>query len=143
MKGTDAVTRSEIVRRAYQRFNDKDFEGVLELCDSDIEFRDLLADDGRAYGREAVNRRLMDRFSSATVQVTVADVVEMGYKVIAVVRCQVYDSAGNPVGPTIVATDHFSFRGERISRVETTRFNDLPDEIRTVLLPGTPLSTGT
>jgi len=142
MKGTEPVTRSEIVRCAYRRFNDKDFDGVLELCDPDIELRDLLTADGRAYGREAVRQRFIERFLDATVHVTVADVVEMGYKVIAVACSQVYDSAGDPVGPTVVATDHFSFRGDRILRVETTESRELPNEIRAVLL-GTPVSTDT
>ena len=31
----------EIVRLGYQRLNDGDINGVLELCDTDIEFRDL------------------------------------------------------------------------------------------------------
>ena len=31
----------EIVRLGYERLNDGDIDGVLELCDTEIEFRDL------------------------------------------------------------------------------------------------------
>jgi ketosteroid isomerase-like protein len=31
----------EIVRRGYERFNEGDIEGFLELCDPELEFRDL------------------------------------------------------------------------------------------------------
>jgi ketosteroid isomerase-like protein len=130
------MIRGEIVRTAYQRFNDNDFDGALDLCDPDIEFRDLSKKDGRAYGREAVRQRLVERFSVATVHVTVGDVVELGDTVIAAACCQVYDSAGRPVGPYVVVTDQFSFRGNPILRIETTQFEKLPDQVKAALLPG-------
>jgi len=134
------MNRIDVVRTAYQRFNEQDFEGALDLCDADIEFRDLLTRDGRAYGREAVRQRFAERFSAATVHVTVADVLEVGSTVIAVACCQVYDPEGEPVGPQVIVTDNFSFRGDRIARVETTQFEEVPEEVRKVLLAGPPLS---
>jgi hypothetical protein len=65
-------------------------------------------------------------------------VVELGNTVIATACCQVYDSAGRPVGPYVVVTDHFSFRGNRILRIETTQFETLPDQVKAVLQPGAP-----
>jgi len=134
------MNKMDIVRAAYQRFNEKDFDGALDLCDPDIEFRDLLTRDGRAYGRAAVRERFAERFSAATVHVTVADVLEVGSTVVAVVCCQVYDSAGIAVGPQVIVTDNFSFRGDRILRVETTQFEEVPEEVRKVLLAGNPTS---
>jgi hypothetical protein len=75
--------------------------------------------------------------------VTVGDLVELGDTVIAAACCQVYDSAGDPVGPYVVVTDHFSFRGDRILRIETTQFEELSDEVKAVLLHGTPSSRTT
>ncbi|HXW79985.1 MAG TPA: nuclear transport factor 2 family protein [Acidimicrobiales bacterium] len=134
------MTRTEIVRTAYQRINDQDFDGALDLCDPDIEFRDVLNKDGWAYGREAVRQRFAERFSLATVHVTVGAVVELGDIVIAAVCCQVYGPAGEPVGPDVIVTDRIAFRGNQIVRVETTQFRELPDEVRTLLLAGTPSS---
>jgi len=128
------MTRSEVVRTAYQLFNEKNFEAVLDLCDPDIELRDLLNKGGRAHGRAAVRQRFAERFSDATVRVTVTDLMEAGNTVIAVVCCQVYDSAGDRVGPSVVVTDHFRFLGDRIVQVDTTQFEELPEEVRTVLL---------
>ncbi|HML01361.1 MAG TPA: nuclear transport factor 2 family protein [Acidimicrobiales bacterium] len=131
------MTRTEIVRTAYQRINDQDFDGALDLCDPDIQFRDVLNKDGWAYGRKAVRQRFAERFSVATVHVTVGALVELGNIVIAAVCCQVYGPAGDPVGPNVIVTDRISFRGNQIFRVETTQFEDVPDEVRTVLLAGT------
>ena len=136
------MTRSDVVRTAYQRFNEKDFDGVLDLCDPDIELRDLLNKGGRAYGRAAVRERFAERFSAATVRVTITDLMEAGNTVIAVVCCQIYDSAGNRVGPAVVVTDHFRFRDDRILQVETTQFEELPEEVRTVLLADSSSSRG-
>jgi len=132
------LKRTEIVRAAYQRFNEEDFEGALDLCDPEIEFRDLIGKQGPACGREAVRRRWAERFSDAQIKVTVGNVVEMGDTVIASVACHVYGSDGKPVGPYVVVTDHFSFRDNRILRIESTVSNGVPDEIKGLLLPATP-----
>ncbi|HYA67095.1 MAG TPA: hypothetical protein VED63_00030, partial [Acidimicrobiales bacterium] len=63
-----------------------------------------------------------------------------GDTVIAAVCCQVFDPSGEPVGPYIVVTDHFTFRGDRIVGVETTQFEEAPDEVRAVLMAGTQTS---
>ena len=137
-KGLSPMNRSDIVRSAYQRLNDKDFDGALDLCDPAVEFRDLLNKGDRAYGREAVRQRLADRLSDINVHVTVGDVVELGDTVIAAACCRVYDSAGHPVGPYVLVTDHFTFHGDRIIRVDTTEFEEMPDEVRGLLEPGAP-----
>lgn len=131
------MTRADVVRTAYERFNEKDFDGVLDLCDPEIELRDLLDKNGRAHGRTAVRQRFAERFSDATVHVTIGNLMEVGDTVIAAVCCQVFDSSGDPVGPYIVVTDHFTFRGDRIVGVETTQFEEAPHEVRAVLMAGT------
>lgn len=133
-----AMSRTDIVRAAYQRFNEEDFDGALDLCDPDVEFRELIGRSGPAHGREAVRQRWMERFSSARVTVTVGDVVEVGDSVLAAVCCQVYDPTGMPIGPYVLVTDHFSFREGRILRIKTTLFEDVPEEVRGLLLPATP-----
>ena len=46
----------EIVRRGYERFNDGNIEGFLELCDPALEFRDLpdLPGSGVVVGHDAM-----------------------------------------------------------------------------------------
>ena len=132
------MDRSEIVRAAYERFNDKDFEAVLDLCDPDIEFRDLLSKDGTAYGLDALRQRWAKRFSEASTRVTVSDVVEIGDIVIAGVSYQAYDRDDRAVGPYVLVADQFSFRDNRILRIEATQFADIPGEVRSLLLPPTP-----
>ncbi|HMK63074.1 MAG TPA: nuclear transport factor 2 family protein [Acidimicrobiales bacterium] len=132
------MNRSDIVRAAYQRFNEGDFDGALDLCDPDIEFRDVIGHDGTVSGREAVRRRWAERFSHAHITVTVGEVSEMGDAVVAAVCCQVYGPTGEPVGPPVLVTDHFSFRDDRILRVESTVFDGVPEEVKDFLLHVTP-----
>jgi len=132
----------ETVRAVYQRFNKKDFEGVLELCDPEVEFRDLLSKDGTAYGLEALRQRWAQRFSEASVNVTVGDVVEIADRVIAAVCYQAYDRGGRAVGPYVMVTDQFSFRNDRILCIEATQFGDVPEEVRSLLRPPAPSAPG-
>lgn len=132
------MTRCELVRAAYQRFNDGDFEGALEFCDPEVEFRDLIGNDGTARGRQAVRQRWEERFSRAQVKVAVADLVEAGASVIAAVCCQVYDRAGMPVGPYVLVADRLTFRDDRILRIESTVFKGVPDEVKDLMLERTP-----
>lgn len=132
------MNRVDIVRAAYQRFKEKNFEGALDLCDPDIEFRDLIGKDGTAHGRNAVRQRWVERFSNAYFTITIGDVVEVADTVIAAVCCQVYDSTGMPVGPYVLVTDHFRFRGDRILRIESTLLDEVPDEVKGFLLPAIP-----
>jgi ketosteroid isomerase-like protein len=136
------MNRGDIVRAAYQRFNHKDFEGVLELCDPEVEFRDLLSEDGTAYGFEALRQRWAERFSEASAHVTVGDVVEVGDTVIAAACYQAYDRHGVAVGPYVPVTDQFNFRGHRILRIEATQFSVVPDEVKSLLRPPTPSAPG-
>ena len=132
------MNRIDMVRAAYERFNERDFEGVLELCDPEIEFRDLLGEGGTAHGRDAVRRRWAERYAEAGVNVTVGDVIEIGGNVIAAVCYQAYDRDGTTVGPYLLVTDQFSFRDEKIARIEATKFGDVPDEVRALLDPPEP-----
>jgi ketosteroid isomerase-like protein len=132
------MNRSDIVRTAYQRFNDRDFEGVLDLCDPQIEFRDLLSDDGTAFGREAVRRRWRERFSDASASVTIGNLAEVGDAVIASVCYQAYTPAGVPIGPPFLAADRFSFRGNRILRVDATKLTNVPDEVAALFEAASP-----
>ena len=85
-----------------------------------------------------MRRRWAGRFAEAGVNVTVGDVIEIGGNVIAAVCYQAYDAEGATVGPYLLVTDQFSFRGDKIARIEATKFGDVPDEVRALLEPPAP-----
>lgn len=127
------MDRCDIVRAAYERFNAEDFEGVLELCDPEFEFRELFGNEGPSRGRSEVLRRWTERFADLVIKVDIGEVVEVGETVVAAVCCQVYDRAYPPVRSYILVSDSFSFRGDRILRMESTLLNEPSDEVKALL----------
>lgn len=122
------TTRADVVRSAYQRFNEQDFEGVLELFDADVEWPDAV-NDSVLYGTNAVRAYWARHFEVAVPTEILGEVVEIGDAVVAVAYRQVYERAGGTFGPPAVVVHRFSFRGERIARMEITALDDTPDYV--------------
>lgn len=117
------------MRSAYQRFNDQDFEGVLELLDADVEWPDSL-NDSVLYGRNAVRAYWERHFEVALPTEILGEVVEIGDAVVAVSYRQVYEREGGPFGPPAVVVHRFTFRGDRVARMEVTPLDETPDYVR-------------
>ncbi len=123
------TTRADVVRTDYQRFNEQDFEGVLELFDADVEWPDAF-DDSALSGRNAVRAYWERYFEVAVPTEILGEVVEIGDAVVAVAYRQVYERAGGAFGPPAVVVHRFTFRDERIARMELTALDETPDYVR-------------
>ena len=122
--------RVSAVRAAYDCFNAKDVDGVLDLCDPDIEIPDVLHDSVRK-GREEVERYWRHEFAVVDHTVALGEIVEMGDTVVAVVRHQMYQSDGRtPLGDPVTAVHRFTFRGDRIVKMEYSGLDEVPEAVR-------------
>jgi uncharacterized protein len=77
----------EIVRRGYERFNDHDIDGFLQLCAPDFEFRDLpsLPGSGVFTGHDAARgwwAQLVDAFED--LRFDADDFIDAGDRVVVV-----------------------------------------------------------
>jgi hypothetical protein len=122
--------RLALVRRAYERYNDRDLDGVLELLDPHVSWPDVV--NGTVMvGRDAVKRYWRGHFALASPTVVPEDLYEVGDAVIAIVRQQVEGLDGEPIGPPSLAAHKLTFRGELVSRMEIT-VETFPDEVQAV-----------
>jgi ketosteroid isomerase-like protein len=124
------VDRSEIVRTGFELFNRKDFEGVLEFFDPEVEISDLLHEGVVMKGREFVRQQWLERFDEAQVASLVGDVIEVGDTVIVAVCFQAYTKYGGAFGAPIIVASRFTFRVDRIIRMESRVLDEIPDDVR-------------
>ena len=111
--------RLALVRTAYERYNEKDLDGVLDLLDPRVAWPDVV-NDTVLTGHDAVKRYWMSHFEVATPTVVPEDLYEVDDCVIAIVRQRVYDLEGKPLGPAAVAAHRFTFRGALVTKMEIT-----------------------
>jgi ketosteroid isomerase-like protein len=126
--------RVALVRCAYERYNHRDLDGVLELLDPHVSWPDVV--NGTVMvGRDAVRRYWNGHFALASPTVEPEDLYEVGDAVIAIVRQQVNDLNGTPIGPSSVAAHKLTFRDGLVGRMEIT-VETFPDEVQAVFRPG-------
>ena len=82
------------------------------------------------HGRGVLLEEWDRRFDEARVDACVADVVGVGDTALAAVCFQAYAPDESPIGPSIVVASRFGFEEDRISRLQHTSFNDVPDEVK-------------
>ena len=128
------MSRTDVIRLVYERFNEKDFEGVLTYCHEDVEHADLLVEGVIVSGKEAILRLWTERFAESSASALPADMFEQGETVVAPVCYQVYDPSGSISGSPMIVVHRFTFRGDRISRIEATVLDDLPEDTKALLL---------
>jgi hypothetical protein len=126
------MDRIGIVREAFERFNDRDFEGALRAFDADVQVSDLLRTDEVMQGHDAVLQQWKSRFDEAHAEALVADVVEVGDTVHAAVCFQVYDQLGAAFGSPFMVASRFTFAEDRIVRLEQRAFNEVPDDVKSL-----------
>ena len=120
--------RIALVRSAYERYNNRDLDGALELLDPHVSWPDVV--NGTVMvGRPAVRRYWNGHFLRVSPTVVPEDLYEVGDAVIAIVRQQVRDLDGNPIGASSVAAHKLTFRGELIIRMEIT-VEAFPEEVQ-------------
>jgi len=131
---TSSRNHIETVNAAYERFNNKDFPGVLDLFHPDAEHSDLLREGTTHRGRDAILRLWSERFAEASAHARIYEMFDLGNLIVAVVRYQVHDPQGVPFGSPMIAVHRFVFREDRIARLEVTVVDALSDDTKALLL---------
>jgi ketosteroid isomerase-like protein len=130
------VSHVDIVRRAYESFNQKDFDRVLGDFDPDVELSDTLRPGAVVRGREAVRQLWVDRFSQAAARFVVDELLEVDDAVLASVRFQSYTGRGASFGYEVSAVYRFRFRDDLVVRLEVRTLDRVPDSVRTLFGAG-------
>jgi hypothetical protein len=102
----------------------------LTLFDPDAEAADLLRTGEVMRGREAILRAWTARFDEAHAEAIVADVIEIDDTVLAAICFQTYTPEFAAVGAPFVVASRFTFREDRIVRLEHTPFNEIRDDVK-------------
>ncbi len=121
--------RIAVVRAAYDCFNRRDIAGVLNLCHPDIELPDVLAN-STLYGKVAIEQNWHQQLELVEHSVFPAEFVDMGDTIVVVARHEMYDRDGSPLGPGVMAVHRFTFRDDRIARMEYSGLDDVPEPVR-------------
>ena len=123
-------TRVALVREVYDRFNNADIGGVLDLLDADVEMPDVLH--GTVLrGTDSLRRYWEQQFELVDHSIMASDVVEVGDAVLVVAFHQVYDrEGGGPLGRGVAAVHRLTFRGDRILSIEYTGVDEVPEQVR-------------
>lgn len=122
-------SRVAVVRAAIDCFNREDIPGVLELCDDDIELPDVI--NGIVVkGKPAVEGYWQRQFQVVDHSVMPGEIVEMGDAVIVVAYHQMYEPDAGPLGAGVTAVHRYTFRDERIAKMEFTGLDEIPASVR-------------
>ena len=133
--GRAPLNRVEVVRAGYERFNDKDFEGTLRFFDEDAELYDAFLPGDIVRGKPAIFRLWQGRFgTAASVGAVLGDMFESGDDVVAVVSYQAYDPSAAHVGDPVIVVQRFTFRGDRVVRMESRILDEIPPQLKDMFL---------
>lgn len=124
------MNHADIVRTAYERFNDKDFDAVLVWFGPDAELWDTLKPGAVIRGRDAIRELWTARFDSAAAHFVVDELLEMGDVVLASVHFQAYTQNGASFGRQVHALYRFTFRDDLVVSLEARPLDEVPDSTR-------------
>lgn len=124
------MKHADIVLRAYERFNEKDFDAVLEWFCPDAELWDTLRQGAVVRGRDAIRELWTARFDRASAHFVVDELLEMGDVVLASVHFQAYTENGASFGHQVHALYRFTFRDDVVVRLENRTLDEVPDSTR-------------
>lgn len=120
--------RVSVTRAAYERLNDGDIAGMLELLVPDVEYPDVVHDTVLR-GRESVQRHWADLLERADHSARPGEFIEVGEAVIVVVYHQAYEKNGAALGPGVPAVHRVTFEGDLIARVEFSAMEEIPEQV--------------
>ena len=123
---TDRVT---LVREAYDRFNRRDIDGLLELLAAEVEMPDFVHGTWLR-GREPVEQMFQNQAQLIDHSIYIASIIEMGDAVLVAANHHAYEPNGAPLGPGLTAVHRVTFRDGRIAKLEVTAFDDLSEAVR-------------
>ena len=124
------MSLAEVVRTASERFNEKDFKGVVALFHPDVEWADVLQEGVTIRGPAAILKLWTERFSDADIRMLLGDVVEVAGTATAVACYLAYESGGAPVGSPLVVAHRFSFRDGLLARADANVLDEVPSEMK-------------
>ena len=123
-------TQEALVRKLYDRFNNADIAGVVDLLDPEVTMPDVLQGT-TLQGAEALQRYWERHFALVDSSIKVREIVEVGDAVLVVVYQETYNREnGELLGPGVVAVHRLAFRGERIRSIEYTGVDEVPQAVR-------------
>ncbi len=124
----DTEGRVEVLRRAYQHFNDRDVDALLAMMTDDVEWPDV-ANGTMLRGKEAIRRYWAGQFAVADPRVEPTDFMEAGDDLVAVVDQRVTDLGGRPLAPPAVVYHRYAFAGDLVRRMLV--FTDADEAVQT------------
>lgn len=127
-----SVKHVDVVRRAYEGFNRKDFDRVLEDFDPEVELWDTLRPGSVVRGRDAVRQLWLERFGQAAAHFVIDELLELDDAVLASVRFQSYTERGASFGYEVSAVYRFTFHNDLVVRLEARTLDEVPDSVRSL-----------
>lgn len=117
-----------LTRAAYERLNEGDIPGMLELLVPDVEYPDVVHDTVLK-GRESVERHWAELLERADHSARPGEFLELGDAVVVVVYHQAYEKNGAALGPGVPAVHRVTFRDDLIARVEFSALDEIPEQV--------------
>jgi ketosteroid isomerase-like protein len=114
---SDTDPRVELLRDAYDRFNGRDVESLLEYMTDDIEWPDV-AQQTVLHGKEPIRAYWRAQFAATDPRVTPVEFVPVGDEVVAVVEQQVLTHDGQILVPLTVVYHRYRFAGRLVRRMD-------------------------
>ncbi|MGA2837961.1 MAG: nuclear transport factor 2 family protein [Acidimicrobiales bacterium] len=118
----------DLIREGYECVHEEDGDKLLELFDDEIEMTDPLTRTV-VRGKEAM-ARLWQRSLGAVHSIVPGEFVETGDVVLVVAHHDFYDRELTRLGEGVSEIHRFTFRGDRIAKLEVTTFDEIPEDVR-------------
>jgi len=128
--------RIDLIREGYRYFHEENGDKLLELFDDEIEMTDPITQTV-IRGKEAVAQFWL-RSLGAVHSVVLGEIVESGDVVLVSAHHDFYDRELVRLGEGVSEIHRFTFRGDRIAKLEVTTFDEIPAEVRERLRASDP-----
>jgi hypothetical protein len=108
--------RIERLKTAYQLFNARRVDELLDLLTEDVEWPDVTRN-VVLHSKDAIRAYWLAQFAVASPVVVPAAFVEAEPDIVVTVDQQVLDLEGNPLTPPAVVYHRYAFRGDLVARM--------------------------
>ncbi len=126
----------DMIREGYKFVYEEDGDKLLELFDDEIEMTDPI-NRTIVRGKEAM-AQLWLRSLGAVHSIVPGEFVETGDVVLVVAHHDFYDRELTRLGEGVSEIHRFTFRGDRIAKLEVTTFDEIPADVRERLVASSP-----
>jgi ketosteroid isomerase-like protein len=112
----DSGERTALLQRAYQLFNDRDIDALLEMMTDDVEWPDV-ANSTMLHDKAAIRTYWEGQFAAADPRVSPTEFLAAGDDVVAVVEQHLADLEGRLLAPQATVFHRYAFEGDRVRRM--------------------------